>query len=337
MAGMASVSGGLNRRKSVLRSQEAVVFLIALIVFAGFALTLDRFLTPGNLSVLVFNMSLIGILGCGMAVVVIGRGIDLSLIAIMAVTSAVLVQLLAGGTPIELAIPITLLLALAMGAVNGLIIAYFEVPALFATLATALLFFGASRVFFLDSAVLYMPGAYSSFIALASASIGGIPAPVLVFLLVALVLHLVLNRTAFGQLTYAQGDNIWAARNSGAPVRVMIVIQYMISALVAVIRGNIFSAASGAIDMQIIRSTLIFDVVLVVVLGGVSLAGGRGSIWSVIVGTLLIGILVNGMVILDLNSSVQGIAKGIVLICAILLDRFLHPVDEETAKQGDTF
>lgn len=337
MVGVASAAVRPHQRGSFLRSQEAVVFLTALVVFVGFALALDRFLTPGNLSVLVFNMSLIGILGCGMAVIVIGRGIDLSLIAIMAVTSATLLQLLSNGVPMGVAIPITLLLALAMGALNGLIIAFFEVPALFATLATALVFFGASRVFFLDSAVLYLPGAYSSFIALASADIAGIPVPVIVFLCVALALHLLLNATSFGQLTYAQGDNIWAARNSGAPVRPMIVLQYMISALAAVIGGYIFTAASGAIDMQIIRSTLIFDVVLVVVLGGVSLAGGRGSIWSVVVGTLLIGILVNGMVILDLNSSIQGIAKGIVLICAILLDRFLHPVDEETAKQGDTF
>lgn len=337
MVGVASAAVRPHQRGSFLRSQEAVVFLIALVVFVGFALALDRFLTPGNLSVLVFNMSLIGILGCGMAVIVIGRGIDLSLIAIMAVTSATLLQLLSNGVPMGVAIPITLLLALAMGALNGLIIAFFEVPALFATLATALVFFGASRVFFLDSAVLYLPGAYSSFIALASADIAGIPVPVIVFLCVALALHLLLNATSFGQLTYAQGDNIWAARNSGAPLRPMIVLQYMISALAAVIGGYIFTAASGAIDMQIIRSTLIFDVVLVVVLGGVSLAGGRGSIWSVVVGTLLIGILVNGMVILDLNSSIQGIAKGIVLICAILLDRFLHPVDEETAKQGDTF
>lgn len=337
MAGAATAAGNTHARRGILRSQEAVVFFIALAVFVGFSIGLERFLTAGNLSVLVFNMSLIGILGCGMAVVVIGRGIDLSLIAIMAVTSAVLLQLLTNGVPLGVAIPVTLVMALVMGAINGAIIAFFEVPALFATLATALVFFGASRVFFLDSAVLYLPGTYSSFIALASASVFGIPLPVLAFLCVALVLHFVLNATAFGQLTYAQGDNMWAARNSGAPIRLMIVLQYMISACAAVVGGYIFTAASGAIDMQIIRSTLIFDVVLVVVLGGVSLAGGRGSIWSVIVGTLLIGILVNGMVILNLDSSIQGIAKGVVLACAILLDRFMHPVDEETAKQGDTF
>ena len=88
--------------------------------------------------------------------------------------------------------------------------------------------------------------------------------------------------------------------------------------------------------MQIVRSTLIFDVVLVVVLGGVSLAGGRGSVVSVIAGTLLIGVLLNGMIILNVNSSIQSVIKGVVLVFAILLDRFLHPVDEETAKQGDT-
>ncbi len=318
------------------RSQESVVFLVAAAVFVFFALTLDRFLTTGNLSNLLFNMSILGILGCGMGVVVIGRGIDLSLVSVMAVTAACLLQMLANGMDLWVAIPLVIAIGVLLGVVNGVIIAFLEVPALFSTLATGLFFFGASRVLFLDSTVLYLPASYTSLIAVAQGQFLGLPVPVLIFAALALALHFLLARTAFGQLIYAQGDNMQAARISGAPIRPMIVLEYTIAALAAVIAGFIFTAASAAIDMQIFRSTLIFDVVLVVVLGGISLAGGRGGIWSVVAGTLLIGILLNGMIILDINSNIQSVIKGVVLVGAILLDRFLHPVDEETAKQGDT-
>lgn len=317
-------------------SQEGVVFLCAGLAFASFGLTLDRFLTAGNLSNLLFNVSMLGILGCGMGVVVIGRGIDLSLVSIMAVGGACMLQLLSNGAPMWLALLVVTVLTILLGAVNGVIVAFVEVPALFATLATGLLFFGASRVLFLSSTVLYLPASHASYIAIAQGRIFGIPIPVVIFAVVALVLIALLRRTTFGQLLYAQGDNLQAARISGAPVRPMIVIEYVLSALAALIAGFIYTAASAAIDMQIARSTLIFDVVLVVVLGGISLSGGRGSIWSVVAGTLLIGVLLDGMIILDVNSDVQDAIKGVVLVVAILLDRFLHPVDEETAKQGDT-
>jgi ribose transport system permease protein len=173
-------------------------------------------------------------------------------------------------------------------------------------------------------------------ISIAQGRVLGIPVPVIGFVVIATVLQFILRKTVFGELLYAQGDNLQAVRNSGAPVRVMIVIEYILSAIAGLLAGFVFAAASAAIDMQIVRSTMIFDVVLVVVLGGVSLSGGRGSIVSVFAGTLLIGILLNGMIILDINSNIQSIIKGVVLVAAILLDRALHPVDEETAKQGDT-
>jgi ribose transport system permease protein len=88
-------------------------------------------------------------------------------------------------------------------------------------------------------------------------------------------------------------------------------------------------------DTQVINGTLIFNVILVVVLGGISLVGGRGSVWSVVVGALLIGTLLNGMTLMNLSNDVQDIAKGVVLLAAIILDNRLHPRDEETVRQGD--
>jgi ribose transport system permease protein len=319
-----------------LGSQESIVFICAAFAFTVFSATLGQFLAAGNLSNLVFNMSILGILGCGMAMVVIGRGIDLSLVSIMAVGSGCLLQFLADGMSLWLAFILVFLIAVVCGLINGIIVAFLEVPALFATLATGLLFFGGSRIFLLDSMVLYLPASETFVISIAQGRILGIPVPVIGFVIVAMVLQFVLRKTVFGELLYAQGDNLQAVRNSGAPVRVMIVIEYVLSAIAGLLAGFVFAAASAAIDMQIVRSTLIFDVVLVVVLGGVSLSGGRGSIVSVVAGTLLIGILLNGMIILDINSNIQSIIKGVVLVAAILLDRALHPVDEETAKQGDT-
>ena len=95
------------------------------------------------------------------------------------------------------------------------------------------------------------------------------------------------------------------------------------------------AASTASMNTQVINSTLIFDVILVVVLGGVSLVGGRGSVLSVLAGTALMGTLLNGMTILNLDNNVQNIVKGGVLLAAILLDNRLHPRDEETARQGD--
>ncbi|MBI2963336.1 MAG: ABC transporter permease, partial [Deltaproteobacteria bacterium] len=91
----------------------------------------------------------------------------------------------------------------------------------------------------------------------------------------------------------------------------------------------------GGFDSRIVQSALIFDVLTVVVVGGVSLAGGRGGVPSVVAGIVLIGILLNGMTLLDLSVYSQSIAKGLILMAALVFDRRLHPFDPETARQGD--
>ncbi|MFC3227439.1 ABC transporter permease [Marinibaculum pumilum] len=309
--------------------------LTAALVFL-FSVALKGFLAIGNIENLLFNVSLLGILAVGMGVVVIGRGVDLSQIAIMGTSAALVLSLLNGGTPLPWALLLSALLALAMGAFNGIMVAFVEIPALFATLATGILFFGFGMVFLLDGAVQYLPAKQQGLAQLAQGTLLGVPYPALIFIGLMAAVQLWLNRTALGFLVYAQGDNAEAARLSGAPVRPLTVLTYMISGAIACLAGLIFATASAAIDMRVVQSTMIFDVILVVVLGGISLVGGRGSMWSVLAGALLIATLLDGMVILDVNSDVQDVIKGFVLVGAVLLDRALHRVDEETAKQGDT-
>ena len=115
----------------------------------------------------------------------------------------------------------------------------------------------------------------------------------------------------------------------------MIVLQFVLAALIGVFAGIVMAASINSMPTRIYNSTLIYDVILVVVLGGIGLSGGRGGVLNVVIGTLLIGTLLNGMTILDVPYSAQNLVKGVILLVAILIDSFLNPRNEETAQQGD--
>lgn len=323
------------RRRGSWLSQELVVLLVTLLLAVMFAIGLPGFATLGNFVAMARSVSILGILAIAMSIVVIGRGLDLSLIATMSVTSALALQLMQQGWATPAAIAVSFSFAAAIGVVNGFIIAFVEVPALFATLATGFMIFGLGRVLLLKGVITYLPMSATGFAWIGQGQIFGIPAIVAAFLVTALVVHLLLSRTSLGRFVYAHGDNAEAARLTGISVRRLTMLEYATASVIGFLAGLMMAAATASMNTQIINSTLIFDVILVVVLGGVSLVGGRGSIFSVLVGTALIGTLLNGMTILNLNNNLQDIVKGVVLLAAIILDNRLHPRDEETARQGD--
>ncbi len=144
-----------------------------------------------------------------------------------------------------------------------------------------------------------------------------------------------LRFTKPGRFIYAIGDNFAAARISGAPVRQVIVLQYAISATIAYLAGIITATAVSAMDTNVVNGSMIYDIILVVVLGGIGLSGGRGGIRNVIVGTLLIGILLNGMTIMDIQYTLQNVIRSVILLVAIVIDSIINPRDEQTAQQGD--
>lgn len=321
--------------RRVALSQEQIVLGVTALLAAAFAFALPGFGTLDNLLTLTRSVAILGMLGVAMSVVVVGRGLDLSLVASMAVGAAVALQLLQQGWATAPAIGVALLLAVAIGLINGFIIAFVEVPALFTTLATGFLVFGLGRVFLLDGVISYLPPQASGLAFIGQGRVLGVPMPIVAFALVALLVHLLMSRTAFGRFIYAHGDNPEAARLTGIAVRPLTMVEYALCSTIGLVAGLVMAASTASMNTQVINSTLIFDVILVVVLGGVSLVGGRGSVLSVLAGTALIGTLLNGMTILNLDNNVQNIVKGAVLLAAILLDNRLHPRDEETARQGD--
>ena len=316
-------------------SQERIVFGLALLLCLVFAMALPGFLTTNNILNLVRSVSILGILGVAMGLVVIGRGIDLSLVALMAVSVAWTLHLIESGIPLLQALAIGLAFSLFVGAVNGWLVAYVEVPAIFATLAMGTLIYGFGRYFLFDLDVAYLPETANQLLWLGQGTLFGVPVPIFLFAGVCLGGHLFLRYAKAGRYLRAVGDNVLAARITGVPARPVVMLQYMLSSLIGYTAGVVTAASVASMNTRVAISTYVYDVILVVVLGGIGLSGGRGGIRNVIVGTLLIGVLLNGMTIMDIQYTVQNVIKGVILLTAIVIDTILNPRDEQTAQQGD--
>jgi ribose transport system permease protein len=305
------------------------------ILIVLFSVFLKGFLSLGNFFALTRNISILGILALGMAIVVIGRGLDLSQVASFAASTAIAIILMNSGYATPIALLVGFLMAIAIGIINGFLISVVEMPPLLTTLASSLAVLGLTRTIAVQHYVVYLAKGHDDFLQIGGNIWGGVPVPILIFLATAIVVHLFLSRTVLGRFVYAHGDNPDAARLTGLPTRPLTMMEYGLCAAVGYVGGVVMISETALMHLQVAESTLIFDVIMVVVLGGVSLVGGRGNVMSVVAGTLLIGVLLNGMTIMDMDVQTQNIIKGIVLLIAIVLDSWLHPRDEETSKQGD--
>ncbi|MBR1222210.1 ABC transporter permease [Bradyrhizobium sp. U87765 SZCCT0131] len=316
-------------------SQQGIVFGIFAVLFLAFAIFLPGFATTQNMFTLLQNVAVLGILGLAMALVVIGRGIDISLIAALAVPPGLVLQMVQDGASLPTALAAALALSLVFGAVNGWLIAYAEVPSLFTTLATGLFLAGLGQVALFKLDVVQWSAGMDGFERLGQGRLLGIPMPIIVFAIACVVVAFLLRQTRFGAYIYALGDNPYGARVTGIPTRPLIVLQYMLAALIGCFAGLVMASSVNSMPTRIFNSTMIYDVILVVVLGGIGLSGGRGGVLNVVIGTLLIGTMLNGMTIMDVSYSGQNLVKGVVLLIAVITDSFLNPRNEETAQQGD--
>jgi len=315
--------------------QQEIVFGVFAALFVVFSVFLPGFFTAANMLTLLQNVAVLGILGLAMAIVVLGRGIDISLIAALAVPSGLVLQMVQDGHSLPGSIAVALLFAIAFGLVNGWLIAYADVPSLFATLATGIFVAGLGQAFLFQLDVVQWSRGMEGFQRLGQGSVLGVPTPIVMFAIACCVVAFFLRRTRWGAYIYAIGDNPYAARVTGIPTRPIVVLQYVLASLIGCFAGLVLAASINSMPTRIFNSTLIYDVILVVVLGGIGLSGGRGGVLNVIIGTMLIGTMLNGMTIMDVPYAGQNLIKGVVLLLAVITDSFLNPRNEETAQQGD--
>ncbi len=316
---------------------EPIVLAVTLMLIVLFALTIPGFATLGNLSVILSNSTSLVLLSCGMAVVVISRGLDLSQVAAMVAGATTYCTLINAGLPGPLALILSFLAMAAVGFVNGWLIAFVEIPALLATLASAMLITGFFRFAVLRGEfLLILPKSNPAILFFKSDILPGLTAPVALMIAALILTWLLLRFTTTGRIVYAMGDNFLAARLAGLPVRATTIFVYVYSALTALIAGLVIAAASGTVDFRIVTNgSLLFEVILVVVLGGIPLRGGRGGVRNLLVGAALIAVLRNGMTLYDFSTQIQDMLRGVVLIAAIFVDNYLNPRDAETDTVGD--
>ena len=291
----------------------AAMVIVALIV----ALTTDRFLNPGNLSNLFLQVSIVALIAIGATVVIIAAGIDLSAGSMVALLTMILAQMLKNmGIPLTIAIPLILIVGGIFGLILGVITAYGRIPSFITTLAAlialrglALSFNNGSPIFSLDPAL--EPIFYGK--------IGGIPLPFFYLVFFYGLAAFVMNFTKLGREIYAVGGNPAAAVLTGINVKKVQTITFVIAGFMTAVGAILMSARlnSGSPNYG---QTLELQAIAAAVVGGASLAGGRGNILATFMGAMTIVIVQNGLNLNAAPSSVQNVVLGLIILLAVGID-----------------
>jgi ribose transport system permease protein len=283
-------------------------------------LTEGRFFTGQNMSIVAQQASINIVLAAGMTFVILTGGIDLSVGSILAASAmAALIASLIPGWGL-LGIPAALLTGLFFGALNGVLIAFVKLPPFIVTLGSLTAVRGLARLMGGDTTV-FNPDLPFAFIGNAYI-LGVVPWLAALALLVILVSWFVLRRTVLGVRIYAVGGNPAAARLSGIKVWAILLFVYCVSGLLAGLGGVMSAARLFAANGLQLGQAYELDAIAAVILGGTSFVGGIGSIWGTLIGALIIAVLSNGLILLGVSDIWQFIIKGLVIIGAVMLDRF---------------
>ena len=323
----------LQRLQHFLHAYPTTVpFIVLVLGVLGFSLLVGgRFFHPFNLSLILQQVTIIAILGMAQTLIILTAGIDLSVGAIMVLSSVVMGRLaVLAGLPVELAFALGLLTGVGCGLLNGALVAFLKLPPFIVTLGTWSIF-GALNLWYSASQTIRQQDveAAASFLQLTGTAIqfGGARLTLgsILMLLLALLLWYVLNRTAFGRHVHATGDNPEAARLAGIHTRRTLLAVYTSAGLICSFAGWVLIGRIGAIS-AISGANANLDSITAVVIGGTSLFGGRGSIVGTLVGALIVGVFRNGLALAGADALWQEFAIGALIIVAVTIDQWIRKV-----------
>jgi len=294
--------------------QWGIIFvLIALIIIMG--VISPVFLSGRNLRNILQQVSTIGILAMGSTVVMISGGIDLSVGSIVSVAAVVMGTMIKANYPPELAIVVGLLIGCSIGLINGSLAAYTKAHPFILTLGTMTLFQGVAIIITEGFPITDLGRRFEW---IGSARIWEIPVSVIVLLLVTLACHGLLRYLRVGRIAYAIGGNEYTTFLAGIPVRRYKILFYVICGFFAGLGSVVLaSRISSAIPTMGADYTLL--AIAAVVIGGVPLTGGRGSVWGTFTGVLLLGVIANGLNLLHVEASWQYVLTGLIIVIAVIL------------------
>ncbi len=314
-----AVQGAGARSAQIKGIIQAVGMLPVLILICiGFQLATGKFISTRNLAIVTQQASINTVLAAGMTFVILTGGIDLSVGAVLAVAAVVAVSMSLSGLSL-LAIPMALIAGLALGAVNGSLIAFLRLPPFIVTLGAMTAVRGLARLIGNDTTV-FNPQLQFAWIG--NARLFGVPWLVIIALLVIAISWFILRRTVLGVWIYAVGGNPAAARLSGIKVWLILMFVYMTSGFLAGLGGIMSAARTFSANGAQLGLAYELDAIAAVILGGTSFVGGIGTIIGTLIGALIIAVLSNGLILMNVSEIWQFIIKGLVIIGAVALDRY---------------
>ncbi len=305
--------------RRLLHIKESGILFALIGMCALIALATPNFLTPYNLAIVMRQVSFIGIVAAGQTLVLLLGGIDLSVGAIAGLT-AILGALLmtAGGVDPFVAMSIAVGIGFVLGLVNGVFIAYLKLNAFIVTLATGEVYAGTILVLTRGYSITDLP---PQFAFLGQGSIGPVPVSVVIMLIVFGTLIFVASRTPFGRSIFAIGGNRVAARFVGLRVERVEMLVYALSGMLAALAGMLFVSRMSA-GQPTIGASWLMPSITAAIIGGTSLAGGVGTVFGTLLGATFMGVLANGIVLINVSSYWERVIIGLFVIIAVLVDLF---------------
>lgn len=301
--------------KVYLDKYKSLIGLVLLCVIITFVT--PKFLSVANITNVFTQVSVNAIIAVGMTFVILTGGIDLSVGSTLAISGALSASIVKSTGSITLAILGASVCGIAIGLVNGILISKGRLQAFIATLATMTIFRGATLVYTDGTPISKLPEA---FLKIGNAKLGFIPVPVIITIIIAIIGIFILSQTKFGRYLYALGGNEESAKLSGINTDKIKMMTYVISGFVSAIAGVIITSRIGSASPNA-GTGFELDAIAAVVIGGTSLAGGEGKITGTIIGALIIGVLNNGLNLMNVSPFYQSIVKGLVILIAVLLDK----------------
>ena len=301
----------------LVHSRESAIFLSLVLIMSVIGIVAPRFVSGSNLYLVSRQIALVAIVAFGELFVILTGGIDLSVGSIMAFAGMATAWAFGVGVPVPGAVALGLLVGLALGAINGALVAYARIAPFIVTLG--MLSFASGVVLGLTKGwpITDVP---PSFLIVGQGSLLALPVPVWIALAVAVVAHVVLNSTAFGRRTYAIGGNEQATFLSGIDVSRIKFFLYIITAGCAAITGIIMVARLNSAQADTGKGWEL-DAIAAAVIGGASLAGGSGSVLGVAIGACIMGVIRNGLVLMRVSPYWQNAIIGLIIVLAAVLDR----------------
>lgn len=300
------------KRLAENRETGVVIGLVVLIVF--FSLTAENFLSLSNSINVARQVSIIAIMALGMTVVIIAGGIDLSVGSVMGLSGVFAATLMMNyNLPVFVSGLGGVIVGGALGLFNGALNGFFKVPSFIATLAMLSIARGIALLYTDAKPIYNLPDSFTN---LGTGYVGHVPIPVIVMMLIFSLFYMLMRYTKIGRYAYSIGGNADVARLSGINVRRYMISFFVISGLMAGLAGVILSArmASGEPTAGVGYE---LEVIAAVVLGGTSLAGGRGSMLGTIAGAFVMGVLSNGLAMLNVPPFVQMVLSGLIILLAV--------------------